>query len=121
MKATRMLTTTLLLAAFLAAPLAGFAAEGGNAKKKEKAKPYPLKTCLVSDEEINDKGEMKPFTFVHEGQEIKLCCKSCKKDFDKDPKKYLAKLEEAVKKGENKGQHKGEEKGQKKGQDKHAS
>jgi YHS domain-containing protein len=35
---------------------------------------------------------MKTFVFVHEGQEIKLCCKSCKKKFDKDPASYLKKL-----------------------------
>jgi YHS domain-containing protein len=26
---------------------------------------------------------------------VKLCCKSCKKDFDKDPAKYLKKLDSA--------------------------
>ena len=40
---------------------------------------------------------MKPFAFTHEGQEIKLCCKSCKKDFTKDPAKYLKKLDGAGK------------------------
>jgi YHS domain-containing protein len=32
--------------------------------------------------------------FKHEGREIKLCCKDCRKDFDKDPAKYLKKLDE---------------------------
>jgi hypothetical protein len=114
MKTLKTLTAALLLTAFLAAPLAGLAAEGKDAKKK--AKPYPLKTCIVSGEELSDKGEMKPFVFVQDGQEIKLCCKSCKKDFDKDPKKYLTKLEDAVKKGEDKGQQKGQQ-----NKNKHAS
>lgn len=78
----------------LALPLAGLAAD----KKAEKAKPYPLKTCVVSDEEINDKGDMKPYSFVHEGQEVKLCCKNCLKDFKKDTAKYMAKIEAAQKK-----------------------
>jgi hypothetical protein len=39
----------------------------------------------------------KPFVFEHKDQEIKLCCKSCKKDFDKDPAKYLKKMAEAEK------------------------
>ena len=56
------------------------------------AKPYPLETCLVSGEKLGEMGE--PFVFTHEGQEIKLCCKSCKKKFDKDPSAYLKKLEE---------------------------
>ena len=60
--------------------------------KKEEAKPYKPDTCIVSDEKLGEMG--KPYVFVHEGQEIKLCCKSCKKKFDKDPAKYLKKLEE---------------------------
>jgi YHS domain-containing protein len=55
-----------------------------------KAKPYPLDTCIVSGEKLGEMG--KPFTFVYQGQEIKLCCKSCKKDFDKEPEKFLKKL-----------------------------
>src|SRR5262245_20151089 len=69
-----------------------------SAADSKKAKPYPLKTCVVTDEEINDKGEMKPYSFVHQGQEVKLCCKSCLKDFKKDPAKYMAKLDAAEKK-----------------------
>lgn len=64
----------------------------GEAPKKEQVKPYKPDTCIVSDEKL---GEMEdPFVFTHEGQEIKLCCKSCNKKFDKDPAKYLKKLEE---------------------------
>jgi len=37
----------------------------------------------------------KPYVFTHEGQEIKLCCKSCLKDFNKDPKKYVKKIADA--------------------------
>ncbi len=70
-------------------------------KAKEKAKPYPLETCLVSDEKLGEDPDMKPFAFVHAGQEIKICCKSCKKDFDKDPKKFMAKLEDEAKKAKN--------------------
>jgi YHS domain-containing protein len=90
MKKLKLVTSTLLAIAFLAGPAAGLAAD---AKAKEKAKPYPLKTCLVSDEALGEMGQ--PYTFVHEGQEIKLCCKSCLKDFNKNPKKYLKKLEES--------------------------
>ncbi len=53
-------------------------------------KPYPLDKCPVSDEKLGAMGT--PVVFVHEGQEIKLCCKNCRKDFDKEPAKYLAKL-----------------------------
>ena len=59
-------------------------------------KPFPesIKTCLVSDEKLGSMG--KPYVFVHEGQEVKLCCKSCLKGFNKEPAKYLAKIKEAA-------------------------
>jgi YHS domain-containing protein len=50
--------------------------------------PDLLKTCPVSKEKLG--GDMgKPLVFVYKGQEVKLCCPSCKKDFDKDPAKYM--------------------------------
>jgi YHS domain-containing protein len=51
------------------------------------AVPDLLKTCPVSGEKLGEMG--KPFTFAYKGQEVNLCCKSCKKDFDKDPAKYM--------------------------------
>lgn len=54
------------------------------------AKAYPLKTCIVTDEELGGHGEA--VAFVHDGQEIKLCCADCRKDFDKEPAKFLKKL-----------------------------
>jgi hypothetical protein len=53
-------------------------------------KPYPLKTCVVSGEELGKMGE--PFRFTYKGQEIKLCCKGCEKDFNKEPEKFLQKI-----------------------------
>ena len=96
MKLSRPLITAALLFSFFAAPLAGFAAD----KKAEKPKPYPLKTCVVSDEKLGDMGDA--YVFVHEGREIKLCCKSCLKDFKKDPAKYIKKIEEAEAKAKKK-------------------
>ncbi len=81
-----------LVLTYVASPLGGFAAD----KRTEKAKAYPLDKCIVSDEKLGEMGE--PFAFVHNGQEIKLCCKSCQKDFKKDPAKYLKKLEKTDKK-----------------------
>ncbi|HYE32257.1 MAG TPA: TRASH domain-containing protein [Methylomirabilota bacterium] len=84
---------TLFAVLFAAALVPAFAAD---AKKDEKApKPYKLDTCAVSDEKLGDMGD--PYVFTHEGQEYKLCCKSCKKDFDKNPKKFAKKLEKAEK------------------------
>lgn len=58
--------------------------------KTAKVKPYPLRTCIVSGDGLGEMDDTVVFT--HKGQEIKLCCKPCRKDFDKDPAKYLRKL-----------------------------
>ena len=81
-----------LAAVYLATPLAALAAD----KTDSKVKAYPLKKCIVSDEDLGSMGE--PFVFTHNGQEIKLCCKSCQKDFKKEPAKFLKKLEKTDKK-----------------------
>jgi YHS domain-containing protein len=61
------------------------------------AVPDRLTTCPVSGDKLD--GDMgKPFVFIYKGQEVKLCCKHCKKDFDKNPKIYLAKIRAADKK-----------------------
>jgi YHS domain-containing protein len=61
------------------------------------AVPDLLKICPVSKEKLG--GDMgKPFVFVYKGQEVKLCCPGCKKDFDKDPAKYMKLIREADKK-----------------------
>jgi len=51
---------------------------------------YPLKTCLVSGNELGSMG--KPINKVYNGKEVKLCCKPCIKKFEANPSKYLAKL-----------------------------
>jgi hypothetical protein len=66
-------------------------------KPAEKVKPYPLKTCVVTDEKFG--GEMgDPYVFTHEGREVKLCCKGCLKDFNREPAKYVKKMKAAEKK-----------------------
>jgi len=59
-------------------------------------KPFPasLTTCLVSEEKLGEMG--KSYVFVYQGQEVKLCCKKCQKQFDKDPAKYIAKINAAA-------------------------
>ena len=95
MRFTKHILTVVLLAGLAAGVLSARAADQPADKK---AKPYPLKTCIVSGEEINDKGDMKPHSFVVEGQEVKLCCKACLKDFNKDKAGYLKKIEAEAKK-----------------------
>jgi DNA/RNA endonuclease YhcR with UshA esterase domain len=59
-------------------------------QKSKIAKPYPLKTCLVTDNDLGSMGEET--TLIYDGQVIKFCCKPCEAKFLKDPAKYLAKL-----------------------------
>lgn len=65
------------------------------AEEKPKAKPYPLETCIVSGEKLGGMG--KPMVFQYKGQEVKLCCKSCKSKFDKDAGALLKKIQETPK------------------------
>lgn len=82
-----------ILAIITVTVISASAADG----KAAKPKPYPLKTCVVSDEPLGgDHGE--PYVFTHEGREVKLCCKPCLKDFNKEPAKYVKKMEAAEKK-----------------------
>jgi hypothetical protein len=91
MKTTFLLGLTTLLT--LAAPVMLQAEEPKPAPppaEAPKVKPYPLDTCIVSDEKLGSMG--KPVVFTHEGQEIKICCKSCKPKFLKAPASYFKKL-----------------------------
>ena len=65
-----------------AAPTAAAPAQG--------VKPYPLKTCIVSGNALGSMGDEQ--RLVHNGQEIKFCCKPCIAKFKKNPDKYLVKL-----------------------------
>lgn len=101
---------TLLLALLFAAstPLA-FAAHDHAAAEKSpapdaawlaKAKAeYPLKTCVVSDEEIGSMGDGIDHVYKQDGKPdrlVRFCCKNCLKDFNKDPAKYLKLIDEAA-------------------------
>jgi hypothetical protein len=85
----------LCAVALVTLPVVGFSADQ---KKADKPKPYTLKKCVVSDEELDEKGDMKPYVFTHGDRQIKLCCESCLKDFKKDPAKYVKKIEAEEKK-----------------------
>ena len=62
-------------------------------KSKDSAtapKPYPLKVCIVTDNDLDSMGDES--SFIHEGQTVKFCCPPCEKKFLKNPARYLAKL-----------------------------
>ena len=109
MKMPKILTAITLAIACLSAPGFLLAADSKadakpdaktDTKAVSKAKPYTLQTCIVSGDKLDGMGE--PYVFVYEGREIKLCCKSCLKDFNADPAKYLKKIDEAEAKAKDK-------------------
>lgn len=70
---------------------------GHAAKEKtssDTVKPWPLATCPVSNEKLGSMG--LPLVFIFDGQQVKLCCKTCKPKFDTDPQKFLATLQTAT-------------------------
>jgi YHS domain-containing protein len=84
MKKLKFCFAILLVAGMFAAISAR--ADGTNSVAAPK--PDLLKTCPVSGDKLGaDMG--KPFVFVYQGQEVKLCCPDCKANFDKDPAKYI--------------------------------
>ncbi len=63
---------------------------GASTSALASTKSYPLKTCVVSGNTLGSMG--KPVTKVHQGQEVKFCCKPCVKKFDANPAKYVSKV-----------------------------
>jgi hypothetical protein len=84
MKSIFILLSSLFLGAGIASAIEGVPAT------------YPLKKCVVSDEDLGGMG--KPVKVTHDGTDVYLCCKSCLKDFNKNPAEYVAKVKAAQKK-----------------------
>ena len=68
----------------------------------EAKKTYPLTTCVVSGEPVENNDMGGPFDYVHkeEGKPdrlVRFCCESCVKRFKRDPQKHLAKIDAAAK------------------------
>ncbi len=56
---------------------------------------YPLKTCLVSDEELGSMGKPADYIYRQSGQPdqlVRFCCKMCVRKFKQAPEKHLARL-----------------------------
>jgi hypothetical protein len=79
---TKLLSLLLLALACFVAPAASAA--------DEPVKPYPLKVCIVTDNDLGSMGDEK--VIIYEAQEIKFCCAPCEKKFRKNPDRYLKKL-----------------------------
>ena len=53
---------------------------------------YTVKTCLVSDEDLGDMGDVVMYVHRPTNQLVEFCCGGCVKKFKKEPEKYLGKL-----------------------------
>ena len=80
----------LIALSLLVAMLGYFTVSCATNSSSAGTKPYPLEECIVTGNELGSMGD--PITIVHEGQEVKFCCKPCVSKFKANPQKYLAKL-----------------------------
>jgi len=79
------------------APLQAVIAKTTQQKDKAEAliPSYPIKTCLVSGDELGGMGET--VDALYGDRLVRFCCKGCVKSFNKNPGKYLPKLETSAK------------------------
>ncbi len=83
----KFLAGTMLAVALISLSSVARADDTNSVSSTPPPKPDLLATCPVSGDKLGEMGA--PYVFVYQGQEVKLCCSSCKKDFDKDPDKYM--------------------------------
>jgi YHS domain-containing protein len=74
-----------------AALLALTAVSCATSKTASSVKPYPLKVCLVSGNDLDSMGDT--ITEEYHGKQVKFCCKPCVKKFHVNPEKYLSKIQ----------------------------
>ena len=110
MKATKLLLVSVLVLVAAALPVTAApdhpadksgAPAAPDAAWLAKAKAdYPLKTCIVSEEELGGgMGDAVDFVYKQEGQSdrlVRFCCEMCLPKFKKDPAKYLKVIDEAA-------------------------
>ena len=87
---TLALATTLLAACSSTLPSGGGTPPATAGVAGGKVKPYPLKTCVVTDTGLYSMGS--PITKVYGDQEMKFCCRPCVGEFEENPSAYLSKL-----------------------------
>lgn len=59
-----------------------------KAKVEVQIPSYPLKTCFVSGDRLDD-----PVDALYGDRLLRFCCKGCLRSFNKKPSKYLPKLD----------------------------
>src|SRR4051812_38600554 len=60
---------------------------------------YPLKKCLVSDEDLGSMGDAVAYVHHESGKPDRVvffCCEGCIDDFKKEPAKFLKKVDDAA-------------------------
>lgn len=63
---------------------------------KDQLAYYPLTTCIISGEALENEGEHAAVNRIYKNRLVRFCCESCIKDFEKDPAAGIAKLDKAV-------------------------
>lgn len=63
-------------------------------KVAPKPKPYPLETCLVTGDDLDEMDER--VSTVYDSQVFEFCCKPCLKKFNRNPGKYVKALAKAT-------------------------
>ncbi len=94
----------LMLAASFATGSSAFAAETPAAVAADSAAAvaaYPLTTCVVSGDKLEDGDMGPPINYVYKeagkpDRLVRLCCKGCIKKFNKEPAKYLKMIDDAA-------------------------
>ncbi|MGE4618643.1 MAG: hypothetical protein AAEJ04_02405 [Planctomycetota bacterium] len=55
---------------------------------------YPLETCAVAGKKLGSMG--KPIDYVHEGRQVRFCCRGCVPKFKSNPEQYLAAVDAKI-------------------------
>jgi hypothetical protein len=69
-----------------------------HAPTAEQRAAYPMKTCVVTDDDLDEMGHPVSYVYKQPGKPdrvVLFCCKDCVADFEKDPAQYMKKLDEA--------------------------
>lgn len=74
--------------------LAVAGAQGDSPAEERVGDPFPLANCPVSGEPLGTMGD--PILVMHEGREIRLCCKGCVEDFNANAEEYLKEIDAAI-------------------------
>ncbi len=58
------------------------------------AELYPLDVCAVTGKKLGSMGT--PINFMHEGRQVRFCCRGCVPKFKATPDKYLAQIDKKI-------------------------